>query len=52
MDDAMDTNDLEYTVSDEENDPSINGVKNDNIDDGTITNQNDVLADNGSSRNL
>jgi hypothetical protein len=45
----MDTNDTEDIVSDEENDPSINGVKNDNIDDGTISNQNDVLGVNGSA---
>jgi hypothetical protein len=48
MNEEMDTNDLEDTVSDEENDPDINGVKNDNIDDGTIVNQNDVLRENGS----
>jgi hypothetical protein len=45
----MDTKDTEDIVPDEENDPSINGVKNDNIDDGTISNQNDVLGVNGSA---
>lgn len=35
----------ENEVFDEENNTEINGVKNDNIDDGTVANQNDVLGD-------
>ena len=48
MNEAKDTNDLEDIVFDEENDPDINGVKNDNIDDSTVSNQNDIMDENGS----